>query len=114
MIFGLTPAEYQGLVVFPNYLFIIGGVLLWIGFLFLGIIAKRYEIVLGEKTNWQFMIGAPTGILIFTILEFYAVVINGLIRMPATIALLAYLLLLISGILSFLGCYRFLTVVKGE
>ncbi|RKX70410.1 hypothetical protein DRP53_05080 [candidate division WOR-3 bacterium] len=113
MIFGLTPGEYQGLVVIPNYLFIIGGVLLWVGFLFLGVIAKRYEIVLGERTNWQFMMIAPTGILIFTILEFYAVVINGLIRMPATIAAVAYLLLLISGVLSFLGCFRFLTVVKG-
>lgn len=113
MIFGLKPADYQALVVFPNYLFIVGGILLWIGFLYLGIIAKRYQIVLGESTNWQFMVIAPTGILLFTILEFYAIVIQGLIRMPPTIALIAYLLLLVSGVLSFLGCYRFFTVVKG-
>ena len=65
--FGIDPGKYQALAVIPNYLLVLGAVLLWLAFIVLGIIARRYEIVLGERTDWQFMVFAPTGILLFAL-----------------------------------------------
>ncbi len=69
--FGIAPDTYQALVIIPNYLFVLGALLLWLAFIVLGIIARRYEIILGEKTDWQFMVVAPTGILCFAVVRLY-------------------------------------------
>jgi hypothetical protein len=113
--FGLEPARYQMLVVVPNYLLILGAVVLWFAFVLLGIIARRYEIVLGERTNWQFMIGAPTGILAFAIFQFIYCGIGGNMMLPkGGTNYVAYLLFLLSGSLSLYANYRFYCVTKGR
>jgi hypothetical protein len=113
--FGLEPARYQMLVVVPNYLLILGAVILWFAFVLLGIIARRYEIVLGERTNWQFMIGAPTGILAFAIFQFIYCGIGGNMMLPKGCTnYVAYLLFLLSGSLSLYANYRFYCVTKGR
>jgi hypothetical protein len=112
--FGIDPAKYQALAVIPNYLLVLGAILLWLAFIVLGIIARRYEIVLGERTNWQFMVFAPTGILIFAIIQLLFCGLGGKMMLPkGGINYLAYGLFFISGILSLAANFRFNKVTKG-
>jgi hypothetical protein len=113
--FGIESAQYQGLVVIPNYLLVLGAILLWLAFIVLGIIARRYEIVLGERTNWQFMIFAPTGILIFAVIQFLYCGIGGkMMLQKGGTNYIAYGLFFISGILSLVANLRFYKVTKGK
>ncbi|MEO0094429.1 MAG: hypothetical protein ABIL46_07695 [candidate division WOR-3 bacterium] len=113
--FGIEESTYQSLAVIPNYILVLGALLLWLAFIFLGIIARRYEIVLGEKTNWQFMIVAPTGILLFALIQLIFCGIGGKMMLPkGGINYLAYGLFFISGILSLLANLRFYGVTKGK
>ena len=112
--FGIDPGTYQSLAVIPNYLLVLGAVLLWLAFIVLGIIARRYEIVLGERTNWQFMVFAPTGILLFALIQLYYCGFGGKMMLPkGGQNYLAYGLFLISGILSLIANFRFYKVTKG-
>ncbi|MEO0184186.1 MAG: hypothetical protein ABIL22_04035 [candidate division WOR-3 bacterium] len=113
--FGIEPSTYQALAIFPNYVLVLGAVLLWLAFIFLGIIARRYEIVLGEKTNWQFMMIAPTGILLFALIQLIFCGIGGKMMLPkGGINYLAYGLFFLSGILSLVANLRFYGVTKGK
>jgi hypothetical protein len=112
--FGIDPGTYRSLAVIPNYLLVLGAVLLWLAFIVLGIIARRYEIVLGERTNWQFMVFAPTGILLFALIQLYYCGFGGKMMLPkGGQNYLAYGLFLISGILSLIANFRFYKVTKG-
>ncbi len=113
--FGIEPSTYQALAIFPNYVLVLGAVLLWLAFIFLGIIARRYEIVLGEKTNWQFMMIAPTGILLFALIQLIFCGIGGKMMLPkGGINYLAYGLFFLSGILSLVANLKFHGVTKGK
>ena len=113
--FGIAPEDYQMLAVIPNYLLVLGAALLWFAFIILGIIARRYEIALGERTDWQFMIIAPTGILAFAIIQLIYCGIGGKMMLPkGNINYLAYALFLVSGSLSLLANYKFYKVTKGK
>ena len=112
--FGIDPRDYQLLVILPNYVLILGAVLLWFAFVVLGVIARRYEIALGERTNWQFMMFAPTGILAFAVIQLVYCGIGGNMMLPkGGVNYFAYLLFLISGSLSLLANYRFYKVTRG-
>jgi len=112
--FGIEPAKYQALAVIPNYLLVLGAILLWLAFIVLEIIARRYEIVLGERTNWQFMIFAPTGILLFALIQLFYCGLGGKMMLPkGGTNYLAYGLFFISGILSLIANLRFFGVTKG-
>lgn len=113
--FGIEPGQYHSLAIIPNYLLVLGAILLWLAFIFLGIIARRYEIVLGERTNWQFMIIAPTGILIFALVQMIFCGIGGKMMLPkGGINYLAYGLFFLSGILSLAANLKFYGVTKGK
>jgi hypothetical protein len=113
--FGIETGQYTSLAVIPNYLLVLGAILLWLAFIVLGIIARRYEIVLGERTNWQFMVFAPTGILVFAIIQLSFCGIGGKMMLPKGGAdYVAYGLLLLSGILSLLSSIRFYGVTKTQ
>ncbi len=113
--FGMEPGTYQSLAVIPNFLLVLGAVLLWLAFIFLGIIARRYEIVLGERTNWQFMVVAPTGILLFAIIQLLYCGVGGKIMLPkGGVNYLAYGLFFISGVLSVIANLRFYAVTRGK
>jgi len=112
--FGINPGTYQALAVIPNYVLVLGAVLLWLAFIVLGIIARRYEIVLGERTNWQFLVFAPTGILLFALIQLYYCGLGGKMMLPkGGVNYLAYGLFFISGILSLIANLRFYGVTKG-
>ena len=113
--FGIDAGQYRALAVLPNYFLILGAAILWFAFIILGIIARRYEIVLGEKTDWQFMFIAPTGILAFAVIQLIYCGIGGNMMLPkGGINYLAYTLFLISGSLSLWANYRFYKVTKGK
>jgi hypothetical protein len=112
--FGIDPAQYQTLVVIPNYLLVLGALLLWLAFIVLGIIARRYEIVLAEQTRWQFMIFAPTGILLFAVIQLLYCGVGGKMMLPkGGIDYIAYGLFLLSGFLSLIANIRFYKVTQG-
>ena len=94
------------------FLAIVGAVILWLSLIFLSIIAKKYEIVLRKKTGWQFMIIAPSGILIFAIIKMYAAVVKGFLKMTDIQSWIAYGLFFLSGLLSLIATFRFYNVVK--
>lgn len=113
--FGIDSGQYTSLAIVPNYLLVLGAILLWLAFLFLGIIARRYEIVLGERTNWQFMVFSPTGILVFAVVQLIYCGIGGKMMLPkGGVDYIAYGLFLLSGVLSLLSSIRFYGVTKGK
>lgn len=113
--FGIDPGTYQALAVVPNYLLVLGAVMLWLAFIVLGIIARRYEIVLGERTNWQFMVFAPTGILLFALIQLYYCGLGGKMMLPkGSVNYLAYSLFFVSGILSLIANLKFYGVTRGK
>ena len=113
--FGIAPDTYQALAVIPNYLLVLGALLLWLAFIVLGVIARRYEIVLGERTQWQFMIFAPTGILCFAVIQLLYCGFGGKMILPkGGINYIAYGLFLISGVLSLAANLKFYSVTKGK
>ncbi|MCX7995325.1 MAG: hypothetical protein N3A65_06105 [candidate division WOR-3 bacterium] len=113
--FGIDEVTYRSLAIIPNYVLVLGALLLWLAFIFLGIIARRYEIVLGEKTNWQFMIIAPTGILLFAIIQLIFCGIGGKMMLPkGGVNYLAYGLFFLSGLLSLVANMRFHGVTRGK
>jgi hypothetical protein len=95
-----------------SFLTIAGAVVLWLSLILFSIIAKKYEIVLRKKTDWQFMIIAPSGILIFAIIKVYTAVVKGFIKMTFVQSWIAYGVFFLSGILSLIAAYRFYNVVR--
>jgi len=105
--------NYNMLVSVPNYLLVIGAFFIWLACVFLGIIARRYQLVLGETTNWQFMMIAPTGILVFTVIQLYYCGVLGRMMLPkGGVTWIAYGFFLLSGILSFVSNMRFYSVTR--
>jgi len=113
--FGIDADQYLLLTVIPNYLLVLGALLLWLAFIVLGIIARRYEIVLSERTNWQFMIIAPTGILVFAIIQLIYCGFGGKMMLPKQgVNYIAYGLFFLSGVLSLVASVRFYQVTRGK
>jgi hypothetical protein len=111
LLFSSLPEEITKMASLSSWIMIIAAVFLWITFVLFGIIAKRYERVLRKKTEWQFIIVAPSGILVYAILQLLSV-FRGNLKMPVNTGRIAYSLFLLSGILSLLGALRFRRVVS--
>ncbi len=108
---GSLPEEITKMASFNSWIMIVAAVFLWITFVRFGIIAKRYERVLRKKTEWQFIIIAPSGVLVYAVLQLLSV-FQGNLKMPVNTGRIAYSLFFISGILSLLGALRFRRVVS--
>lgn len=106
------PQEIIRTGLISSYIMIGAAIFLWITFIIFGIIAKRYEQVLRRKTQWQFILMAPSGILIYAVLKFYSSVIQGNLKMAGSIQLIAYILFFLSGVFSLIGALRFRKVVS--
>ncbi len=105
------PPEIVNLGLVSSLIMIIAAILLWITFILFGVIAKRYEIVLRKSTGWQFIMVAPSGILVFAIIMLYSSIVAGKLKMGITEAEIAYGLFFLSGILSLIGALNFRRVV---
>lgn len=111
LFFNSLPEEITKMASLNSWVMIVAAVFLWITFVLFGIIAKRYERVLRKKTEWQFIIVAPSGILVYAILQLLSV-FQGNLKMTVNTGRIAYSLFFISGILSLLGSLRFRRVVS--
>lgn len=105
------PSEVVRAGLISSYAMIAAAVFLWITLVIFGIIAKRFQQVLRRKTQWQFILLAPSGILVYAILNFYSSVILGNLKMPGDIQIVAYILFFLSGVFSLIGAFRFRKVV---
>jgi hypothetical protein len=113
--FGIDPRTYVALVVIPNYVLVLGALFLWCACIVLGIIARRYEIVLNERTDWQFMVFAPTGILFFALIQLIYCGFRGTMMLPkGGVNYCAYGFFLVSGLLSLIANIRFYRVTRGR
>jgi hypothetical protein len=101
--------EYLWYVTITNLVSIAGSVLLWVTCVLFGLIARKYEIVLRKKTNWQFMIFAPSGILVFAVIQIIAY--STQVKLNVLQSWIAYAFFLLSGALSLLGAMKFKQVV---
>jgi len=78
----------------------------------MGFIARKYEMVLHKETDWQFMVIAPSGLLLYALISAYAFIFTGSIKMNSIETWVAYSLFGISAILTLLGVYKFYKVVN--
>ena len=111
VLLGSLPKEITRMASLNSWIMIVAAVFLWITFVRFGIIAKRFERVLRKKTEWQFIIIAPSGVLVYAVLQLLSV-FQGNLKMPVNTGRIAYSLFFLSGILSLLGALRFRRVVS--
>ena len=101
--------EYLWYVTVTNLVTILGSVLLWVTCVLFGLIARKYEIVLRKKTDWQYMIIAPSGILVYAVIQIIA--FSTQVKLNVMQSWIAYAFFLISGLLSLYGAMKFKKVV---
>jgi len=68
----LNTGLYRLLFDVTNYVSLIAGFLLWGAFILIGLIAKRFEMLTGQRAFWMAMIVAPIGIVIYNVIQSYA------------------------------------------
>jgi hypothetical protein len=105
----LYPDEYLWYVTVTNLVAVAGSILLWVTCVLFGLIARKYELVLRKKTNWQFMIFAPSGILVYAVIQILAYASQ--VKLNVVQSWVAYVFFLLSGALSLLGALKFKQVV---
>ena len=105
----LYPGEYLWYVTVTNLVTISGSILLWVACVLFGLIARKYEIVLRKKTDWQYMIFAPSGVLVYAVIQIIAFASQ--VKLNVLQSWIAYSFFLLSGVLSFLGAMKFKNVV---
>lgn len=54
-----------------------GGILFWVAFVYIGLIARRFETLTQQRTFWQAMLFAPSGILVYNIIQAYGFLVRG-------------------------------------
>ena len=101
--------EYLWYVTITNLVTIAGSVLLWLTCVLFGLIARKYQIVLRKKTDWQYMIFAPSGVLVYAVIQIVAFASQ--VKLNVLQSWIAYSFFLLSGVLSLLGAMKFKKVV---
>ncbi|MEN3043862.1 MAG: hypothetical protein ABDH37_01405 [Candidatus Hydrothermales bacterium] len=110
--FDLTPQQEFLYIRFSNYILLFAIFLLWVSFVFTGIIARRFEKVLKLKTGWFFIMIAPTGLFLYGIFSLYSA-FQGKVKLTPLESLICYGLFFIGSLLTFISLRSFLNVVKG-
>ena len=105
----LYPGEYLWYVTVTNLVTILGSILLWVACVLFGLIARKYELVLRKKTDWQYMIFAPSGVLVYAVIQIIAFASQ--VKLNVLQSWIAYSFFLLSGVLSLLGAMKFKKVV---
>jgi hypothetical protein len=68
----LNRGIYRILFDITNYVSLIAGFLLWGAFILIGLIAKRFEMLTGQRSYWMAMVIAPIGIVIYNLIQSYS------------------------------------------
>ena len=106
----LTPVQYIIFIKLTSYLSILGGVIIWLGFILMAMVARRIERVYLVITYWQFQLIAPAGIFIYLLLQ----AVFGLLHKSLGIlgSWASYILLVWSALLCAWGVLRFYKAIK--
>ncbi|OQY27888.1 MAG: hypothetical protein B6244_09055 [Candidatus Cloacimonetes bacterium 4572_55] len=107
----LTETQQFWYITMHNLFLIMGAVFLWGTFIFLALIARRYEIVFHKPTKWQYMLIAPSGILLYVLLSAVAYGQEKLM-MPNLQRWIGYSAFLLSGIFSMGGTLQFMHIIR--
>ncbi len=68
----LSVPMYRLLFDITNYVSLIAGFILWSAFFLMGLIARRFELLTGQRSFWAAMLVAPIGIVIYNLIQSYA------------------------------------------
>ena len=82
----LSPALYRVLFDATNYVSLSAGFLLWGALVLIGLVARRFELLTGERTFWTIMMAEPIGIVIYNVIQAHAFFQRGIMttcRTPA-------------------------------
>lgn len=92
-----SKASYQFLLTtFTDVVATAGGILLWLAFCVMGLVARRFEGLSGQKTYWQYFMAAPAGILVYAVIQVTDSIVSG--RLTDFWSWPAYLALFLSGL----------------
>lgn len=115
----LSVGVYRLLFDVTNYVSLIAGFLLWGAFILIGLIAKRFEMLTGQRSFWIAMIIAPIGIVIYNAIQSYAFfTAGGMTECKTSLAFSAcqqgwgFTPLLISALAMILVVYRFYGIAR--
>lgn len=106
----ITALEQFIYVDLTNVLSVLGGLFFWFVFITFALVSKRYSNLFGAKTRWHFLFLAPSGLLIYTLIQAYAYGLRG--SMTPMENLISYSLLTVSGILTIVAAGKFLKLTE--
>lgn len=95
------PSAPQGIYSFfidwTNAAAVAGGILLWIAFVFIALVARRFEALTQQRTFWWAMLAAPSGIVVYALVQAYGFLVRG--RMTPDEQMVGFLVLFASAVL---------------
>lgn len=106
----LNTGLYRLLFDITNYVSLMAGFLLWGAFILIGLIAKRFEMLTGQRAYWSAMIVAPIGIVVYNSIQSYAFFTAGI--MTPNQQLWAFSALFISAAAMAYVVYRFYGIAR--
>jgi hypothetical protein len=101
----LTATQYFVFVNFTSFIAILGGLILWAGFILMGLVSRRFELAYGIVTHWLFQMIAPAGVCIYLAMQSIASIRHQ--NMGPIELWTGYTLMIWSSILCLWGAYRF-------
>lgn len=101
----LTTTQYLIFVNLTSFLAILGGIALWLGFVVMGLISRRFEQVFDKITYWQSQMIAPAGLFIYLVMQ--AIASNQHRNMGVVELWTGYSFLAWSSGWCLFSCYRF-------
>jgi hypothetical protein len=103
----------QALQFYSHVVAIISGLFFWAGFFIFGIIAYRYSKVFNKQTFYLFMMLAPSGILLYSILLIIKISVGqGNFGLNNAIQIAAYLFFALSAALTLISVVKFNDVLN--
>ncbi|MBN1150515.1 hypothetical protein JXA84_04755 [candidate division WOR-3 bacterium] len=108
------PPDVQNLWTIKTWILVASALFLWLAFVLLGLAARNYEKVLRQTTEWQFLVAAPSGILIYAVIQAILLVTAGKYRLVGLTGYIGYGLFLVSAVITLIGTLRFYEVIKGK
>lgn len=107
----LTETQHLIFVTLTSACAVLGGLLVWAGFVFMGLISQRFEKAYGVSTHWQFQVVAPVGLVGYLVMQSVASLRHE--NMGPIEQWIGYTLLAWSAGLCLWGVWRFRKVLKG-
>lgn len=101
----LTAMQHFIFVDLTSWLAILGGLGLWLGFIFMGITARRFEQAFGQSTHWLYLMVAPAGAVAYLCMQSIASMRHE--NMGPIEQWTGYTMLIWSALLCAWGVYRF-------